>query len=118
MRLLSEVILGQTIDVLKVSLFLLFIKTNSLPVAIHHNPILIAKLIHYIMVFLFLFVDKDRFQSSLRLLLEYFDYVLRLLLLCALRLKNVLEGSDGLETHATNLCCDRLELLFAISLEK
>ena len=97
MRLLGEVVLRETIDVLQMSLLLEFVIANALKVEIHHRTVLVTKFIHDIMIFLLLFVDKDRLQGSLRLLLEHFDYILWLKLMRALWLHCILEGSNGLK---------------------
>ena len=97
-RLVGEVVLRETIDILQMGLLLELVVANTLEVEIHHHPVLVAKFIHDVMIFLLLFVDKDRFQGSLWLLLEHFDYVFWLKLMRALWLDCVLEGSYGLKT--------------------
>ena len=116
-RLVSEVVLRQAIDVLQMSLLLELVIANTLEVEIHHHAVLVAKFIHDIMIFLLLFVDKNRLQGCLWLLLEHFHYVLWLELMRALWLHCVLECGDGLKAKASYLCCYCLELLLAISFE-
>ena len=96
-RLVSEVVLRKSIDIFKMRLLLELVVANTLKVEVHHRAVLVAKLIHDVMIFLLLFVDKDRLQGSLWLLLEYFYDILWFKLMRALRLYCVLEGSHGLK---------------------
>lgn len=116
-RFVGEVVLRETIDVLQMGLLLELVIANTLKVEIHHRAVLVAKFIHDIVIFLLLFVDKDRLQGSLWLLLEHFDYVLWLKLMRALWLHCVLEGSYGLKAQACSLCRYCLKPLLAISFE-
>lgn len=60
-RLLCEVVLGQTIDILQMCLLLQLVIADPLEIKVHHSAILVPELIHYIMICFSLFIDEDRF---------------------------------------------------------
>ena len=99
-------------------LFFELVVADSLEIEVHHRAILITQLIHDIIICLFRFIDEDRFQSSLGLLLKDFDHILRFDFLRARGLYRVLHRRYHLKTGPCHLGANRLKALLAIRFEK
>ena len=99
-------------------LFFELVVADSLEIEVHHRAILITQLIHDIIICLFRFVHKDRFQSSLGLLLKDFYHILRFDFLRARGFYRVLHRRYHLKAGPCHLGANRLEALLAVRFEK
>ena len=91
---------------------------DSLKIEVHHRAVLIPQLIHDVMICFSRFIDKDRFQCSLWLLLKNFDHIFRFNFLRTRGFYRVLHRRYHLKTGSSDLCQDRLKPFLAIRFQK